>query len=72
MRALHYLLRFGDSAARMYANQDAVGCYRRALELLEQQDDQPELKAEVLEKLADAHSVLGRARGSPWNPGRRP
>ena len=59
VRALHYLLRFGDSAARMYANLDAVGCYRRALELLAQQDDQPELKAEVLEKLADTHDSLG-------------
>src|SRR5712692_2204198 len=59
-RALQYLLRFGDKAARMYANQDALVCYRRALELLEQQDDQPMLKAEVLEKLADAHSALGK------------
>ncbi len=58
-RTLQYLLRFGDKAARMYANQDAVGCYRRALELLAQQSDRPALKAEVLEKLADAHSALG-------------
>ena len=58
-RALHYLLRFGDRAARMYANQDAVGCYRRALALLEEHDDDPMLKAEVWEKLADSHSALG-------------
>lgn len=58
-RALQYLLRFGDKAARMYANHDALGCYRRALDLLEQQGDQPALKAEVLEKLADTHSAAG-------------
>lgn len=58
-RALRYLLRFGDKAAAIYANQDAIGCYRRALELLKQEDNQPALKAEVLEKLADAHGVAG-------------
>jgi adenylate cyclase len=58
-RALHYLLRFGDKATRIYANQDALGCYRRALEILEQHDGQPAREAEVLEKLADAHNALG-------------
>lgn len=58
-RALRYLLRFGDKAAAIYANQDAIGCYRRALELLEQEDDQPALKAEILEKLADACGASG-------------
>src|SRR5206468_10644592 len=56
-RAFQYLLRSGDKATRIYANQDAVGCYRRALEILAQQGDQPALKAEVLEKLDDAHSA---------------
>ncbi len=54
-RALQYLLRFGDKATRIYANQDAVGCYRRALAIVEQQA----LKANILEKLADAHSAAG-------------
>jgi adenylate cyclase len=58
-RALHYLLRFGDKATRMYANQEAVRCYRRALELLTLQGNQLMLKAAVLEKLADASSALG-------------
>lgn len=58
-RALRYLLRFGDKAAAIYANQDAMSSYRRALELLEQADDQPALTAEVLEKLADAHGAAG-------------
>jgi adenylate cyclase len=58
-RALHYLLRFGEKATRMYANQDAAACYRRALEILTLQGDQLVLKAEVLEKLADASSALG-------------
>jgi adenylate cyclase len=58
-RALRYLLRFGDKAAAVYANQDAISCYRRALELLEQEDDQPALKAEILEKLADACGASG-------------
>jgi predicted ATPase/class 3 adenylate cyclase len=58
-QALQYLLRFGGKAARMYANQDAIGCYRRALGLLEHQDGQTALKADVLEKLADTHSALG-------------
>jgi predicted ATPase len=58
-RALRYLLRFGDKAAAIYANQDAIGCYRRALELLEQDDAQPALTAEVLEKLADAYGAAG-------------
>ncbi|MFQ5934385.1 MAG: AAA family ATPase, partial [Dehalococcoidia bacterium] len=58
-RALQYLLRFGDKATSIYANQDAVGCYGRALEILEQEGDQPALKAKVLEKLADAHNALG-------------
>jgi adenylate cyclase len=58
-RALQYLLRFGDKAARIYANQDAIGCYRRALESVEQEGSPPALKASVLEKLADAHSAAG-------------
>lgn len=58
-RALHDLLRFGDKATRMYANQEAVNCYRRALEILSSQGDRPTLQAEVLEKLADASSALG-------------
>jgi adenylate cyclase len=58
-QAFQYLLRFGDKAARIYANQDAVGCYRRALALLEQKSDQSVLKANVLEKLADAHNAAG-------------
>ena len=58
-RALQYLLRFGDKAAGIYANQDAVSCYRRALEILEQQGNQSTLKANVLEKLADAYNALG-------------
>jgi adenylate cyclase len=58
-RALQYLLRAGDKAARMYANQDAAGWYRRALQIVEQQGNPPTLRAQVLEKLADAHSALG-------------
>ncbi len=58
-RALQYLLRFGDKALKIYANQDAARCYRQALEILEPQEGQPALKAEVLEKLADAHNALG-------------
>jgi len=58
-RALQYLLRFGDKARMIYANQDAVDCYRRALQIIAQQDDSPMLKANVLEKLADAWSAAG-------------
>ena len=58
-RALRYLLRFGDKAAQIYANQDAIGCYRRALELLAQEENHPALKAELLEKLADACAASG-------------
>lgn len=58
-RALQYLLRFGDKARMIYANQDAVGCYRRALQIIEPQGDSPLLKANVLEKLADAQSAAG-------------
>jgi tetratricopeptide (TPR) repeat protein len=58
-RALEYLLRFGDKSTSIYANQDAVGCYGRALKIFEQQGDQLELRAKVLEKLADAHNALG-------------
>src|SRR5262249_31960086 len=58
-RALQYLLRAGDKAARMYANQDAAGWYRRALHIIAQQGTHPPLRAHVLEKLADAHSTVG-------------
>jgi adenylate cyclase len=63
-RALHYLLRFGERSARMYANQDAVNCYGRALTFLEQQEGTPARKAEVLERLADARSALGEPEGA--------
>jgi adenylate cyclase len=43
----------------MYANQDAVRCYGRSLEMLEPQGEQSALRAKVLEKLADAHNALG-------------
>ncbi|MGH7961302.1 MAG: ATP-binding protein, partial [Candidatus Binatia bacterium] len=58
-QAFHYLLRAGDKAARVYANQDAISYYRRALDIVEQQRDHLALKAEVLEKLADAHNASG-------------
>jgi len=59
-QALHYLLRSGDKAVRVYANQDAVNYYRRALEIVNPQTNHAPLKAEVLEKLADAHNALGQ------------
>ena len=63
-RALQYLLRAGDKAARMYANQDAAGWYRRALQIIEQQGNHPPLRAHVLEKLADAHSAVGESEAA--------
>jgi len=54
-KAVDYLNRAGDQASGMYAHQQAIFCYLRALELI---SDGPG-KASLLEKLGDGYHAAG-------------
>ncbi len=63
-KALHYLVRAGERAARLFAYHEAQAYYRRALDLVEPGAASDEQRLPVLEKLGDAafaHGTLTEA-----------
>lgn len=64
-KSIWYLALEGDRAAEMYANDDALNSYKRALDLLDEGDKLYLLdKGLVLEKIADVHKTTGRYKES--------
>jgi len=61
VEAADYLLQAGDRARRLYAHQEAIGAYRRALALLEEQGDL-ERSARTLMKLGLTHHTAFQFR----------
>jgi class 3 adenylate cyclase len=55
LRALGYFKIAGDAAFRLYANQEAIGFYSKAIEVCEWSDE-PDI-----DQLADLYTCLGRA-----------
>jgi ABC-type oligopeptide transport system substrate-binding subunit/DNA-binding SARP family transcriptional activator len=58
-RAITCLLHAGDSARQLYANQEAIGYYRRALSLLEEQRTHPDVPEQAPELAARTLMKLG-------------
>jgi tetratricopeptide (TPR) repeat protein len=61
-RAVPHLVRAGDRAAALHANEAAGAAYRRALELLAapgEPEDRPPLVAELWEKIGDLRALAG-------------
>lgn len=60
-KALDYTVKAGDKAKRMFANQEAIGYYHRALELVaESPKSIGNLKSEVQENLGDVYELTGQ------------
>jgi tetratricopeptide (TPR) repeat protein len=68
-KALHYFLKAGDKAAKVYANNEAVSYFQHALTLLEKKEGELQEKGRVLEKLGDVKNLVGEYDASTnyWN-----
>jgi DNA-binding SARP family transcriptional activator len=59
-KALEYTIRAGDRARELYANEEAIAYYQRALELA----DSEEKLATIYEGLGDVYSLVGKHRNA--------
>ena len=60
-KTLEYSAKAGDKSKRMFANQEAIGYYQRALELAsELYDDTRLLQGKLCEDLGDIHELVGQ------------
>jgi len=68
-KALHYFLKAGDKASKIYANAEAVFYLQHALSLLEEKEGELQEKASVLERLGDVEKLIGKYDGcvKHWN-----
>jgi len=55
-KALQYTIRAGDRARELYANEEAIAYYQRALELAESNED----LATIYEGLGDVYALVGK------------
>jgi len=58
-KALDYYLKAGEKAEEVYANEDAIKMYERALELADKTEDHDINRCELFETISRAHSLLG-------------
>jgi tetratricopeptide (TPR) repeat protein len=65
-RAVPYLLKSANRAARVYANTEAIGHLRHALEILEGPaktiDPDPRERTAILEQLCDLYALIGEVK----------
>jgi tetratricopeptide (TPR) repeat protein/KaiC/GvpD/RAD55 family RecA-like ATPase len=68
-KALDYFLKAGEKAAKIYAHNEALSYFQRALELLERKEGSVEQKARVAESLGDIKGYIGEteARIEYWD-----
>lgn len=68
-KALDYLLRAGEKAAKVYANSEAASYFQSALKLLEEKEGELQERGHILEKLGDIHKLVGQheAGMNYWN-----
>ena len=58
-RALYYLIRAGNKAARAFANAEALSFYEQALELLDRVNGTPQQRLDVLAGMGDVLVFIG-------------
>jgi class 3 adenylate cyclase/tetratricopeptide (TPR) repeat protein len=58
-KAIEYLVRAGERARQLYANEEAILHFGRAAELIEQEPSSSERRTEILLSLADLHDLVG-------------
>jgi predicted ATPase/tRNA A-37 threonylcarbamoyl transferase component Bud32 len=58
-KALDYFLKAGDRAAKIYANNEAVSYFQRALPLLEKKEGEFRERARILERLGSIKRLVG-------------
>jgi adenylate cyclase len=58
-KAVDYLVRAGERARRLYANEEAIVHFARAAELAERDSQSSQLRTEILLSLADLRDLVG-------------
>jgi hypothetical protein len=58
-KAVDYLVRAGERAQRLYANEEAIVHFGRAAEVAEKLPDLEERRIDILLELADLHDLVG-------------
>jgi class 3 adenylate cyclase/tetratricopeptide (TPR) repeat protein len=59
-KALEYLIKAGDKSKGIYANQQAIDYYTRAMDLTDQFPEKREQKLSILEGLGDVYNLIGK------------
>ena len=59
-KALEYLIKAGDKSKGIYANQQAIDYYTRAMDIANQFPEKTEQKLSILEGLGDVYSLIGK------------
>lgn len=57
--ALDYYIKAGEKAESMFANEDAIEMYERAMDLADETGKKEIERVEIIEKIANAYSLLG-------------
>jgi tetratricopeptide (TPR) repeat protein len=58
-KALDYFLKAGETAAKVYANNEAASYFQSALKLLEEKEGELQEKGRILERLGDIKRLVG-------------
>jgi len=58
-KAVSYYLKAAERAKRVYAHEDTIGMYQKALELVEQTPESPIDKSKILEDIAVTYRLIG-------------
>jgi len=59
-KALEYLIKAGDKSKAIYANQQAINYYNRAMNIANQFPEKGEQKLSILEGLGDVYSLISK------------
>jgi predicted ATPase/class 3 adenylate cyclase/regulation of enolase protein 1 (concanavalin A-like superfamily) len=59
-KAVDYLIKAGDKSKAIYANQQAIGYYTRAMKLIEEFPEKNEQKFSILDGLGDVYSLIAK------------
>jgi len=58
-KAINYYLKAAERAKKVYAHEDTIGMYQKALELVEQLPESPIDKSKILEDIAVTYRLIG-------------
>jgi predicted ATPase len=59
-KALEYLIKAGDKSKAIYANQQAIGYYTRAMNIVNQFPEKTEQRLSILDGLGDVYILIGK------------